>query len=135
MAPIKESIKQRNKAFEGGIHTRGQTKAERKTKQDKSKPAISPTLVGLLIFIICGSAVIGLLQTLLSSYLTPEPSFEVTPEMMEQYKMQQAAQEQQAGFGSLSDYPLSDVYANDGQAPVQTEEEVVHLDDNEVENE
>jgi len=93
-------------------------KWQKKNQKDNSKPAISPTIVGLLIFIICGSAVIGLLQTLLNSYLTPEPNYQITPEMMQQYQEQQAMAQ---GFGNLSDYPLSEVYNADDSAPVDVD--------------
>lgn len=50
-----------------------QSKAEKKNTKNE-KPAISPTLIGLLLFIICGSAVIGLVETLFRSYLSPSAS-------------------------------------------------------------
>ena len=120
---IKETLKQRTAKFDAGINTRGQAKIDKKNKKDTSKPAISPTLVALLVFIICGSAIIGLLQTLLSTYLTPSPSFELTPEMLAAY---QAQQEVQQGFGSLADFPLNADLVN---AEAELQNEVVNLDD------
>jgi hypothetical protein len=118
MAPLNKTLKQLNSDFAKTIGTRGAQKVAKKNQKDNSKPAISPTIVGLLIFIICGSAVIGLLQTLLNSYLTPEPNYQITPEMMQQYQEQQAMAQ---GFGNLSDYPLSEVYNADDSAPVDVD--------------
>lgn len=111
MAKIKESIKQRNQAFSNAaLKTPGAFSQKNKAKKEE-KPALSPTVVGLLIFIVCGSAIIGLLQTLLNSFLTPSQP-EITQEMIEAYQKQMAMQQQQTeggeGFAPLSDFPLSE---------------------------
>lgn len=63
-----------------------------------------------------------MLQTLLSTYLTPSPSFELTPEQLAAFQNQQDLAQ---GFGSLSDFPLNADLVN-----AENElNEVVNLDD------
>ena len=50
--------------FESRVARRGEPEA--KGKKDEEKPAISPTLMYFLMFVLFGSTVFGLIQTLTS---------------------------------------------------------------------